>query len=406
MITQKMTHRTTVLSCLLMSGLSVCSWAQEPRGFAVIKNLTISPYVNLEYLYDSNVMLDKDATGDSILGINPGVDLSYRKNEWGVNANAWYGYDSYVDLSDLNADRYGESIDGSYEAAKGWKLVLGQRYMKTNQDDSIIEGGSGQWRPRSEFAFNGALSYMFSEKTSATLNAGYSDLSYDIDPTQYQPLYGWQEWTVGLEIARKLSEKSNVLLSGSYQEYASDGAIGIDNNSTGYTLQAGLGSRATERIKYRALIGASMFEYAGGADQMNGWTYSVDANWVISRKVAASIAGSSFFQPSEQDANQAMQVYALSAGLNYNPMRRLSTRADLAFRREEGQLDVGNAGAVTDNLYSARLRADYGPLHLDAGGIKVDANLYCGLEYTERMSDESFNEYDRYRISLGMTFRY
>jgi len=396
MIIQKRSLRVMVLACMLMSGVNVCSWAQEPRGFQFNK-LSISPFVNLEYMYDSNVNYDKNEMDDSILRVNPGVDLSYRGNEWGLNANAWYAYDWYLDLNDLNADRYGERIDVYRESAKGWRLSLRQNYMKTSQDDSIVDGGRGLWRDREEFGFGGALAYEFSEKTTATLNASYSDLTYAEDQVQYGALYGWQEWSTGLEIARKLSEKSNVLLSGSYQEYTSDGAFGMDNNSSGYTLHVGVGSRATERIRYRLLTGATWFDYAG-ADQVAGWTYSVDASWVISKKLAATIAGSSYFQPSEQEANQAMQVYSLSAGLSYKPMRRLSTRLDLAFRREESQFNVGAGGAYTDDRYSVRARADY--------ELQRYVTLYSGVELEKTMSDESLNEYDRYRLSLGMNFRY
>ena len=318
MLILKTSCRTTVLACLVIVLSASRSQAQESRGFK-FNNLTVSPYVNLEAAYDSNVNYGQgsgggrqEEVGDTILTFSPGVDLTYNGNEWGLAGNAWYGYDRYTDEDRLNADRYGESLKFWRESAKGWRMVLGESYVKSAQNDSIMDGGNGLWRDREQFDLTGALSYQLSEKTGLTLSGMYSDLSYQNDEDQNAaPLYGWQEYTIGLEVARKLTEKSNLLLSGSYQEYISDGATGgVSDNSSGYTLQAGFGSRATERITYRALVGASMFDYGGG-DQLMGTTYSLDGNWIINPKLALSVAGSSYFQPSERESNQAMQVSVL-----------------------------------------------------------------------------------------------
>ena len=379
------------------------------RGFKY-NNLTVSPYVNLEYRYDSNVNLDQGGRSssnqkeesDTILMVNPGVDLTYTGNEWGLAGNAWYSYDYYTDMDRLNADRYGEKLNFYRESAKGWRFIVQQSYIKSSQNDSIIDGGNGLWRDREQFDLSSAVSYQLSEKTGLTLSGMYMDLSYNNDANKYDPLYGWTEYSLGLEMARKLTEKSNLLVSGSYQEYISARANGVgpqgsSANSTGYTLQAGLGSRATERITYRVLTGMSMFDYAGG-EQLTGWTYSLDANWVINKKLVASVAGSSYYQPSESEANQAMQVYALSTGLSYHPMRKLTTRLDVAVRREEEQITNGKIAPTTDDLYSIRARADY--------QLQRYVTLYGGLEYEDRMSDNPINEYDRYRGSIGLSFRY
>jgi hypothetical protein len=389
---------STALGCLLVLMWAGRSWSQESRGLK-FNNLTVSPFVNLEYRYDSNVNYAHDnEEDDNILRVNPGVDLSYQGDMWGLRGNAWYAYDWYKELDRLNSDSYGESLEFYRESAKGWRFVLGQKYIKSSEDDSLADGGKGLWRDRDQFDFHGALAYQFSEKTELTLSGMYSDLSYDNSQTQYYPLYGWQEWSAGLELARKLSEKSNLLLSGSYQQYTSDGATKMDDTSTGYSLQAGLGSRATERIRYHLLTGVSWFDY-GNTVQEAGWTYSADASWVINKKLAASIAGSSNFQPSEREANQAVQVYVMSAGLTYQPMRLLSTRFDVAYRREEEQIDTATAGgAATDDIFSVRARADYQLMRY--------VTLYGGLEYEDHMSDNEVDEFDRYRATWGLNFRY
>lgn len=390
--------RAMLLACVMALACCVGSWAQEFSRGLRYHNLTVSPYVNLEYMYDSNVNYQRgDEQDDHILRIQPGVDLSYRGNDWGLSGGGWYARDSYWDNDRLNANRYGQNLEIYRESAKGWKAMLGQRYVRSNQDDSMTEGGRGLWRDRTEWSVTSALSYDFSERTSATLNAMYSDLSYENETDRYGPLFGWQQWSVGLQLARQLTARSNLLLSGSGQQYSSDGARGISDRSSGYTLQAGFGSRATERIRYRLLAGASMFDYAG-EDQLYGWTYSADASWVINPKLAASLAGSSNFQPSEREVNQAMKYYALSAGLTYRPMRRLSTRFDVAYRCEDNEYDRPGADATTDHRYSLRLRADY--------RLQRYLSLYGGVEYENQFSDDKVNEFDRFRVSLGLNLRY
>lgn len=386
-----------VACVVLVAALAGQSLGQDTRGFNFFNNLSVSPYVSFEYMYDSNVNYDQEEVDDNILSVQPGVDLSYKHNEWGITGNAWFVYDWYAQESDLNADRYGESLEACWESHKGLGIVLGQSYMKTSQNDSLVDGGRGLWRDREEVDFTGALSYDFSERMSATLNAQYSELAYANSVRDYLSLYGWQEWSVGLELARKISAKTDILVAGSYQEYTSDGAVGIGSGSTGYTLQAGVSSQPTDRIRCHALTGASWFDY-GGTDQLVGWTYSVDASWQINKKWAATLAGSSCFQPSEVSQNSAVQVSALNAGLTYRPMERLTTRLDFAYRREVSEFVDASSGSVTEDTYAARIRADY--------RLRRFVTLYSYVDYENDMSDVSINEYNRTRIAVGMNVRY
>ena len=384
--------------CVGLAVLAQMSYAGEEDGFRY-KNLSISPYVNLEYTYDSNVNYEhSDEEDDHIFTVNPGVDLNYKGNDWGINVNAWYSYDYYHDNNDLDADSYGESIGFYWESPKGIKFLLDQNYVMASQNDSLTSGdGNGVWRDRNQFDLAAALGYQFSEKTSATVHGSYLDLWYDTDKDKYGDLYGWKEYSVGLELARQMTAKTDLLINGSYMQYDSDGAKGgVDSSSTGYSLMAGVGSRATERIAYRMVAGASWFDYADG-DMLTGFTYDASLSWVLSRKWALSFAGASYFQPSEREANQATQTYTASSGLTYKTTPRLTTSFDLAYRREENEYD--NAGSSdADDRYSARLLARY--------NLRKYVNLYAGVEYEEQTSDEDMNEFDRYRGTLGVNLRY
>ena len=393
-----------IAGCFSVALLAQKSYAEEPRGVRY-NNLSVSPYVNLEYTYDSNVNYSgEDEEDDHIFSINPGVDINYKGNDWGINANVWYARDMYHENDRLDEDSFGESADFFWESPKGLAIMLGQSWTLSDQSDSLTSdsGGQGLWRGRNQFDVTAAVAYDFSEKTSATLHGMYSDLWYDRDQDEYGALYGWSEYSVGLDLARQLTAKSNLQLSGSYQEYISDGAQnGVSSDSSGYTLMGGFGSRATEKIKYSLMAGASMFDYAGG-DEMHGFVYNANVSWAISHKLTATFAGSSQFQPSEREANQATQNYTASAGLSHQTTRRLTTSVDLAFRREENEYEYNYGNGVTsseyDDRYSARLMARY--------KLRKYVNLYAGVEYEDQISQEDTNEFDRYRGTLGVNLRY
>ena len=375
------------------------AYAQQPQGFK-FNNLTVSPYVNLEANYDSNVNLTKRELDDWYLTINPGVDLTYKGNDWGLSGNFWYSYDKYMEYDELDEPRYGESLKGFWASPKGWRLVVGESYMKSKSNDSILDGGNGIWRERDYFDLQGALSYQVSERIGVTLSGQYSDLNYKNNNEKYAPLYGWSEWSAGLEVAHKLTEKSDFLLSGTYQEYESDGAKGArwKSGSSGFSLMAGLASRATERITYRVLTGASWFDY-GAQGNTVGWRYSLDVNWMINDKWAVTAVGSSYFQPSETEVNQSMEVYTISGGATYRPFRRLTLRGDIAGRREaDGYLRAGYNEKMVDYVLSARFRATY--------QLQQYVAIYAGLEYADWQSDEKAHEYDRILGTVGLNLRY
>jgi hypothetical protein len=385
-----------VISLFLATASSV-AWAQTSQGFKY-NNLSVSPFVNVEYAYDSNVNYSKHAVDDTILRINPGVDLTYKGNDWGMTASGWYAYDDYADNDLLDANRYGERAQFYWETPKGWRVVLGESYVRSDQSDSLTEGGNGLWRNRDQYTVNGTVSYQASEKLGISLSGMYSDLNYDRDQQQYLPLYGWEEWSTGLEFAYRITEKSNILLDGGYQGYSSDGAAnGTSKESTGYSLMAGLGSAATKKITYRVLSGLSMFDYADG-DQLYGWTYSVDTSWIINRKWALTFVGASYFQPSEREQDQAVQVYALSSGATYRMTRKVTSRLDLGYRREENQYNVDSDNKAKEDRFEARVRTDYQLMRY--------VTLYAALEYYKELSTESEYEFNRYRATLGVNLRY
>jgi len=388
------------------------------QGLKFGNSLTLSPYVNLEMLYDSNIIYDHREYGDFVYRVSPGLDLKYQGNDWGVVGNIWYSHSWYHEYTVKDFDRWGERLSIYRESPKGWRFSLSQGYTETDQNDSRqLDGGDGVWRNRVQFDAVAALSYSFNERLSATVKALYTDMWYAYSPDRYLDLYGWMNWGVGLEVAHRVTERSSFVLSGTYQEYyAGESMLKSDvknrshdsqfsNKSQGYSLMGGFASRLTERVRYRALVGGSLYDYAG--EQSYAPSYSLDATWVINNRLAATVAGAGYFQPSERSYYQKKTIYSLAAGMTYRPLQRVQLTLDGIYRGENNETVDRYSSYVVDymrNQYTARLRASY--------QLQKYVSLFAAAEYTIQnvnrsvISNYAKDDWHRYLISVGLTLRY
>ena len=392
------------------------SEADKPTGFRFFNNhLTIKPYVSLSYTYDSNVDTTKHASDDSIFMVSPGVDFEWKGERWSLVGSLFYSYNAYCDYGDeLGSSSYGESLkynwSSSKQGEKGWSLALAERYAFISQNDSLNSGdGRGVWRDRQRFNASGALERRFTERWHADLSGQYDWIDYKNDTGKYAPLYGWSQFAAGLEAGFAASKWTDLLVAGGYSGYRQKGSTygsgyrNYSNESQVWTVMAGIGTHATEKIQYRLLAGASWLEYGGHSGADSGWTYQLSGNWRVTRQVQLSLLGSSYYQPSERSLGTAVKVSALSAGVSYLTLGdRLNLHGDIAFRYEENAysdkyLSAGND--YDETILSARLGATY----TINRWVSIFANLMWEEEWCEKTDAY---DYDRFRGTLGLRLHY
>lgn len=377
------------------------------------QHLTIKPYVSLDYTYDSNIDTTKHASDDSIFAVNPGADFEWRGERWMLVGSLWYRYRYFCQYnSALGENSYGENLKYVYSTSaqneKGWTLMLSQRYAFMNQSDSLTgDDGRGLWRDRERLDFSGVLERRFTDRLHMDVQGQYNWLDYKNDTGRYAPLYGWTQYSTGIQVGYAASKWTDLLVAAGYSHYDQDNIgyydeRGLDSSSDSWSIQAGFGSRATELIQYRALMGASWLDYSGGSDC--GWTYSLSGNWRIHRQVQLSVLGSSYYQPSERYFGQSMKVYNLSGGVSYLTLGdRLRLTANFAWRFEENLFADGfytKRQDYDENLLSFRLGADY----LVNRWMSVFANVIWEENWCDNDNDE-YN-YDRFRGTLGIRLHY
>ena len=255
------------------------SEADKPQGFRFFnQHLTIKPYVAVAYTYDSNIDTTHRRVGDSIFSLNPGADFVWMADRWSLAGNAWYRWNNYVhNNSNMGENSYGEALSYKWTTSKpnekGWSLLLGERYSFINQSDGLdTRSGRGIWRDRQSLNVNGVLERRFTERWHADLMGQYDWLDYKNDTGKYAPLYGWSEWAIGAEVGFAASPWTDILLAGGYADYTQHGGHGYrnySNDSHVWSLQGGLATRATEKISYRALLGASWLDYGGHSNAVS-----------------------------------------------------------------------------------------------------------------------------------------
>ena len=388
------------------------SAADKPQGFRFFnQHLTIKPYVALSYTYDSNVDTTHKSTSDSIFCIQPGADFEWKGERWALVGSVWYRRNAYCEYAnEMGENSYGESLAykwaSSEQNERGWSLILSEKYRYTDQSDALGSGdGRGIWRDREAIDVSGALQRRFTERLHAELMGQYNWLDYKNDTGKYAPLYGWSEWSVGAQAGYAASKWTDFLVAGGYSHYTQKKGRGYrnySNDSQVWTIQAGLGTHATEKITYRALMGASWLEYGGHANADCGWTYQLDANWKITRQLQLAVLGKSYYQPSERTVGQAIKVYSLSSGLSYLTLGdKMTLTANVAWRYEDTcyndrYLAYGND--FDEDILSVRLGADY--------VINRWMSVFANFTWEEEWCDRKAYDYDRFRGTIGMRFHY
>ena len=404
----------TTVACLAINTFAAGgSEADKPQGFRFFnQHLTVKPYVAVSYTYDSNFDTTRKSEGDSIFCLNPGVDFVWLADRWSLAGNVWYRWNSYAkNNGNMGENSYGEALTYKWATSKsnekGWSLVAGERYSYISQSDDLNSStGRGIWRDRQSFDINGVLERRFTERWHADLMGQYNWIDYKNDTGKYAPLYGWSQWAVGAEAGYAASPWTDLLIAGGYTDYTQHGGQGYrnySNDSHVWSVQGGVATRATEKISYRLLMGASWLDYGGHDNADVGWTYSLSANWRITRQLQWSALGNSFYQPSERSRGQAIKVYALSTGLSYLTLGdRVTLTGNIAWRHEQNVYSdryLANGNDFDEDILSVRLGANY--------VMNRWVSLFANFTWEEEWAESHSNyDYHRFRGTLGVRFHY
>lgn len=408
----------------ISTAVSLAETMDRPAGIKIGERMTLKPYVAFSAAYDSNVEARKKGREDVVWTVNPGLGLEYKAETWYLLASAYYNYHGYTKkhTSNLNSNHtFGESVTynwtDSLPGERGWTVMLSESYKQINEIEDMSEtSGAGYSRDRKEFTGAGALQRRFGNNVHADVNAGYYWLDYKNNNNRgYSTgLYGWDRWTVGGEIGYAPSKWTDILIAGGYQGYTQDNRRNSyysdhreyrgSSETRGYTVQAGLGSYATERITYRLLGGWSHYEYKSYGKASNGFTYSAAANWKISDTWRTSLLASSAYQPTEREFGSSQRVDSLSWGVAHTMVRgKLDGSFDVAYRREGREYSAVKSYDYDLDIMTYRLGFTY--------FLNRYINFFTTFEYRQSMTEGKTQfgggyDYNRFRGTFGLRLTY
>lgn len=394
----------------------------RPTGFKVGQRMTVRPYVSLSYTYDSNVNSTKHANSGSSWVVNPGVTADYKGENWSLQGGAFYQYHAYAKNSNnLNQHSYGQNLAYNWANSapneRGWSLTLRESYQKISQDDDLSnDGGRGVGRDRQQFQFAGSLQRRITERWHADVDGTYYYLDYDNKHSKYAPMYGWSRWTAGGQLGYAASKWSDLIVSANYQEYSQDnhtyrgGESGpthdrnrYSSRSKGWTVQAGVGTHATERISYRLTAGWSRFDYAGGAKKSNGFAYTVSSSWQMTDRWTMMLLVTDYYKPSEQSYGSVTRVDAISWGLGHAMVRgKLNATLDINYRHEKREYTHYYASDYDEDILTGRVGLNYTINRF----VSAFTNLEYQMDWIGSNSYRPSYDYDRWRWTVGMRLTY
>ncbi len=371
----------------------------EPGAGFLFGALRISPELTVGYNHDSNPTYARHgAKAINTIQARPQVNFLLNGNGWDSFGSVWLTHDWLLGSVDplyrdaVTQSHYGESLGVRWLSPRGSSISLTESYEYQNRNDivgSVATNTSCQ--DRYSLNLGAQFSTPLGEHTGMNVGASYAELWYD-NPL----LYGWQDAGVSLGFTRKLSEKSDVLLSLGGDNQWSDGSEG---ESRSYRVLAGFGTRPSAKTACRAEVGVMGYSFNNGENTAASWTYSLSGNWRISQRLAANVSGTANFQPSETDNNNYTLVQLLSAGLTFEATSRLTTSLNAIARREAyGKEDIVSGEKRIDDQVGLVGRASY--------QLRRYTSVYVGADYSKNISSLEECSFNRMVLSSGVNIRF
>lgn len=386
--------------------------------------LNLSPSLDASVFYDSNpdevntsrkrLMEEaEDYDGDrydSAKGFNikPGLLLLLPGNGWSLNGNFYYIYeDDDSDYSRKPKDWLASlGAQGGTDGGLEWSLGSSAQQSDYQKFDEFSQ------EDRFALRFYGGLGKAITEKTKVNLTANYSSIDFD---DEYA--YDTESTTVGLGLSRRLSEKTDALVSLSYGINEADDE---ESEAKRYNASVGLGSRATEKITYRALVGVSMFQDYDYEDEDGNnvssddeytMSYDLSMQWRPTMRLTVNLSGGTSYETAEDVRHNSLLASTMVCSADYRLFRRAQLSGGVAYRYEDYTRKVYVGGA---DIYSGtdepegKTRQDdqvnlFSTLTV---GVTEYASVFVGGLYSETSSTIEDFDYDRYRVYAGIAMRY
>lgn len=372
----------------------------------------LSPYVELDGAYDSNVYKSGEKEVSDFY-LEPEIGLRFSSstetNLFTASGNVFGSRREYASEGGLGFNTFGDHVGLRYGHEDRMRLEAVQSFRRIRDNDrhaSDIENSS---------LSSGMLQDIHSlsarrDVHQAGATAGWrvsdrSDLTvaYRLAATRYDE-EGFFDLTAHLaqaDLARKLTDKTATFVT---LRHGIQSQENVDGDAALSTARLGLLTRGTDKLYARLGAGVEHYELPPDSreDAIDSFNFDAALDWIATDKLLLRAGGYNGTQLSSLYRGNAIEFISgwLGAGWRWSPTTTLSLRA---IYREDEYVDPVSVNEQPvqreDDRYEAQARIDWSDI---GGRFKV----YAGYSHDLVESNVRVVEYTDHRVIVGAGIRY
>ena len=379
-------------------------------GINLGAGFTLSPFVEGSATYDSNVHLDPagQETNDIYYGVVGGASLLKSTDDLTINLRGWYRIRRYDEATSLDDETWQESLDIVWGNVEDLQIKINQRYSDVSDYEfsqaeigsqggenltlRLIEGRTRRTH-RQLNDIGGSLAHQ-TDKLLAQVGGGHAEVTFDNDA-----LLEWSETEGNIDLGYEVSDKSSLLVAGSYGEHDTDNAL---QNANFTKVRVGMRSQRTDKLSFSAGVGFETYRAEDAEGSSEGldadlFHYDLAAAWAITRKLSLQAFGRNEMLPTSAFDQNTKQIDQFSLGALWNFTQNWQTTLGGSFRRDD----------YTRTINDIHAREEIGGVQWKLGYTPRDkvVNVVLNVRYEEFESNIQ-DDYDQLRVSLLANLTY
>lgn len=406
------------LAFVLLLASAIGAIAKPGEGIK-FGQLTLSPFLNVQGTWDSNVYLtEEDETDDFFLDIVPGIAFLNKTERLIISGRGWGQFRRYLDETSLDSDSYGEKVGLVWGEEERLTLAVNEKYihltdyeieprgvdtLNLSAQNLMLAEDRTERVERDLFDIGPVVEYHVSEKFQVDVGYSYGSVDYETNS-----LFDWHENRGQVELRHKITDKTSALVNGQYSEQTSDG---YTNDSTYYIVRGGFLFEATKKTAVKASAGVESYDFGNttplGEDLSEDlFSYDIVGSWQATEKILVEAMAKNGMQPAAQYIANTKEMTLAALGASYDITKSwiLSLAGSWRYDDYRGKVEDPNDGRLrfkNRELYGGRLRLDYKP------SVKF-FDLYAETTYEDSHTNikDDYGNYDQWRIALGLALRY
>lgn len=371
------------IATIVWAGALVCVMAGPGEGIKV-GDTTLSPYLDVQGAYDSNVQVtDKNAQDDVLFVETVGLDVSRMTDKVKLSGKAWVAPAQYVDLSEEDHTDFGAKVAGLLGTREMVEADLGAEYKQLEQ----LDYSTKSIEERKMTDLRAGVGRSLTDKLEGDIAGTYSSTDYTSED-----LLDWSEAAMSVEMGHAMTAKTAATITG---RLASQDKT-LDSNATLGSVLVGVKSRRTDKLSANAGVGFRSCDY--GDDTMNGFSFKVGGTWKATPMMTVRATAGDETLPATQDLNNERVVTTVNAAVDYKIATDYTATVNGTYRNEKYDKLVNGQTKKSDSIGGSARLTYQAPVKF--------LQLYGEVNTENYNSSINGNDFTKTMVLAGATVRY